>query len=221
MQISHTLLFLKFRSCVSGTFSHTHKVLLPCLSTCGKRTFRNDTSGLRYEKDRRAAKGKVALFLSPAYGCRSAFYVFYLSDKHCADLHHQNCAEPLRLHQTVFSRIFLINRAIVIRDRIDRMKDPRYTHISGFLSVIRIYVPMIIFYTKTVQPKRAALKMVCKLFISQKLLQRIRCTFHYEPSVPRYRPYRKTRIARTDPRVWIRIERSGFRPQLSCKKSIV
>ena len=82
---------------------------------------------------------------------RSGIFIDNLSDHHRADLHLQQCAEICGLQQRVGSRIFFIDRAKIIRRRIDRVEHTLNPPFRRTDAVIHKEIPVIIVHGKPEQ----------------------------------------------------------------------
>ena len=100
----------------------------------------------------RTTEGKIAFLFAALYTSRrSGIFIDNLSDHHRADLHLQQCAEICGLQQRVGSRIFFIDRAKIIRRRIDRVEYALNPPFRRTDAVIHKEIPVIIVHGKPKQ----------------------------------------------------------------------
>mgnify|MGYP000541440112 FL=1 len=114
--------------------------------------FRHCASLLCQNNHCRTTEGKIAFLFAALYTSRrSGIFIDNLSDHHRADLHLQQCAEICGLQQRVGSRIFFIDRAKIIRRRIDRVEHTLNPPFRRADAVINKEIPVIIVHGKPKQ----------------------------------------------------------------------
>ena len=114
--------------------------------------FRHCASLLCQNDHCRTTEGKIAFLFAALYTSRrSGIFIDNLSDHHRADLHLQQCAEICGLQQRVGSRIFFIDRAKIIRRRIDRVEHTLNPPFRRTDAVIHKEIPVIIVHGKPKQ----------------------------------------------------------------------
>ena len=114
--------------------------------------FRHCASLLCQNDHCRTTEGKIAFLFAALYTSRrSGIFIYNLSDHHRADLHLQQCAEICGLQQRVGSRIFFIDRAKIIRRRIDRVEHTLNPPFRRADAVIHKEIPVIIVHGKPKQ----------------------------------------------------------------------